>query len=1453
MTPPSTRSFAPLRKDQAPDRDLGRWGRAYGGWVDWAALLAHRRVVILAEASAGKTWELKAQAERLNDEGDTGFFVRIDDLAEGRLEDALDPDHEERFERWRREGNGEAWFFLDSVDEARLNRKSFEGALRRVAKDLGASLARARIVISCRASDWRVTEDPRVIRTLLPLPPAPEPDAIGEEADPEAALLDRIFTSARERRASRVIAAPAPEELYVVQLMPLTHEDRRTIAVEAGTPDVDGFLTAIGRFGLDEIAERPGDLLRLASYWRDHHAFGSLAEMTEHAVAAKLQEQDPFRPDNDALSVDEARHGAERLAAALTFGHAFTVLATGNEPDPTLAAGALDPAPILPGLRDAQRGALLRRGVFAPSTYGRLRFHHRGTQEYLAATWLRRLLDGGAPMSEVWSLLFAERYGVETVVPSLRPIAAWLSIWQPKICDEVIRREPLTLLLNGDPRSLSLETRAQLLLAYARHEEAGVLSQAHVEDRALWLFSDKALAPAIRAAWAETDQPGVRIDLLRCVREAATADCADLALGVALDSAAGDTERMIAVEALNAVGDEAALAQVAVFVRSAADQTSARLASSWAMDLFPVHLSVADLLALIERCPIDEGRGEFSGYIPHLLKKATSAQKSAFLYGLADAGLALPVEHRRDSLPERYGDILKGFIRFAIEEIERIGMAPPDRPLVRLLRAISLAADRDRVENEALRAAIAARPAINRKLFWASIDREREPNWAPTFVGQLGHNGGVLWSLLESDLTWLGEDVRGRALPTDRQLALSGVIQILRSLERFEAEAARLDALVAGDAPLTEELQRYRAPPPVDHDERKYKLQDQKWARKREAQEAEKRTGWLVFRDQQRAEPDVLRAPDAVGDWKRAGWRLWQLAVWLNEDGNEDVSKTPLRWRDLTPAYGQPVAEAFRDGVMEQWRHVTPARPIWTAADRLTTKYDNQLSLGGLNLEDIERADWMAGLTHAEVERATLHGVMTDFGNPEWLDRLTAARPEAAMPMLIRAVGEEWGRKWGRSPLLDRCARPSADAPAPVVREVVRLLKSRAPASLEALGRAITIVGRADLEPKDQAALLVVARRRYRKYLAADALEWARLNLALMFVVAPTAAVEALEAWLLTPHVTPAAIGVTFVVLFGREHSGLPSQAWARWSVPILERLLTLAYRHIPSAGGGRRSRRIMSARDDAEHARGALLSALLERAGPDVFAALVTLAREPDFADSARRFGELAHGIAEADAETRAWSADDVLRFERETVAPVKSGADLLRVVEGIFKDIQLGFGQADGSSAAALRRLETEEEVQNYLAEQLNLRSKGRFHAGRETEVAAGNKPDLLVTSTSVPVQIALEIKHGGKASWTPKTFRHALGAQLAEQYLLPENRRQGLFVITHHGARTWRDPVARSVWGFAALTGWLADQAKAIVRNRAGGVEIRVVGVDPGPAPVAAGKGLPVRHLALIGGLR
>ena len=99
----------------------------------WPELRQYHRVVLLAEASSGKTEEFRNQVTVLRAEGQAAFFVRIEELADEGFEATLAPKDLAEFQKWQR-GGTKGWFFLDSLDEARLNKKSFDtAALRNLA------------------------------------------------------------------------------------------------------------------------------------------------------------------------------------------------------------------------------------------------------------------------------------------------------------------------------------------------------------------------------------------------------------------------------------------------------------------------------------------------------------------------------------------------------------------------------------------------------------------------------------------------------------------------------------------------------------------------------------------------------------------------------------------------------------------------------------------------------------------------------------------------------------------------------------------------------------------------------------------------------------------------------------------------------------------------------------------------------------------------------------------------------------------------------------------------------------------------------------------------------------------------------------------------------------------------------------------------------------------------
>jgi hypothetical protein len=199
------RNFVRITKDAEPNLLIGRmWGRRIGGWLEWSDLLKRKRVVLLAEADSGKTKEFENAAAALRRRNDKAFYFTIEQLTSGPPSAGLDSASVAMLSNWK--GSTEpAWFFLDSVDEARLNRKRFEDALRSLSRELGSMLQYARVLVSCRVSDWRGRPDRSAFLSILPIDSEPQPAA--QPAEPDAALLDPIFQergAPEEKRNKRI-------------------------------------------------------------------------------------------------------------------------------------------------------------------------------------------------------------------------------------------------------------------------------------------------------------------------------------------------------------------------------------------------------------------------------------------------------------------------------------------------------------------------------------------------------------------------------------------------------------------------------------------------------------------------------------------------------------------------------------------------------------------------------------------------------------------------------------------------------------------------------------------------------------------------------------------------------------------------------------------------------------------------------------------------------------------------------------------------------------------------------------------------------------------------------------------------------------------------------------------------------------------------------------------------
>ncbi len=165
-----------------------------------------------------------------------------------------------------------------------------------------------------------------------------------------------------------------------------------------------------------------------------------------------------------------------------------------------------------------------------------------------------------------------------------------------------------------------------------------------------------------------------------------------------------------------------------------------------------------------------------------------------------------------------------------------------------------------------------------------------------------------------------------------------------------------------------------------------------------------------------------------------------------------------------------------------------------------------------------------------------------------------------------------------------------------------------------------------------------------------------------------------------------------------------------------------------------------------------------------------------------------------------------------------------------GVLSDVQDDMTSGDSSSRDLLQKAESEAQVQEWLSEQVRLRSNGRYHVHRETEVSGGNKPDIVVSATAALAEAAIEVKHGGREKgWSVRRLESALTKQLAENYLKPASRRWGVLVVSHHGNRTWRDPDTRAVLQFRDVIDRLERLAAKTTQNSLGPVGLQVFGID------------------------
>ena len=1385
--------------------------------LKWHDLIEEERVVVLAEAQSGKSEEFRQRVKRLRREGHFSLFLTIERLAQNGLEDSLGLDDRAALEAWRRSEEA-GWFFLDSIDEARINHRDVEVALNRFTIALGAAYPRARILLSCRGTVWRGADDLALIERALP-PRAKAQSEEVEPADPDEALL------ARPEKPSSNRAQESNQRLRLVALAKISLPQRHTFLTAEELPDIEAFESALFLRGLSAFAERPGDLKTLVTYWRKHGAFGDLSEMVEFAITERLVEPNDERRGSIGISDDQARAGAERLAAAMTLGQSMDLrLSWVNEPD------GIDPSRVLADWNPQDIDAFVQRGLFVPSSYGRVRFYHRSAQEYLTACWFRRLTPKLVD-AEIARIFLAEPFGVPTVPPSMGAAAGWLAQWNDPLRYSLMERDPRLLMAEGDPGRLAIPDRSELLMTYARRHREGAISYRRIDHRALWMFADPALVPAIQKALRINSRTDFQFEMLLLIREGKLEGCRDIVLKIALDRNADVYHRIVATDILSALGDTKSMRAVAADLLSDPGPLSARLAPSMVAALYPAALSIADVLRLIETTEparpfeVEGFRGrdlaDLYGRAPR------EADRRALIVGLGGLAFAPPLQDW-PRLSKRNAELAKHLTPLARAAILASDLSGIKPPLVRLVRAAGRGRDDDREEGPSLAEMVVARPTLNQALFWADLAEDCSSRDTPiTSLTEVGHGGESLWHLSAADRPWLEAALKLTDI-TQRRVALDALIRMALGEADVPAALERLAKIVVGAPELAVIVEEARNPRAETPEERRRRERRAGIEHNRSNEDERRRIFWLALRDKVQADPEALRDPAKLRQWPDAAVLL-QLTRWLSKRSDNGYNGAVQAWALLEPAFGIDVAEAYRDGLKQLWRVTKPERPKRSKEPgQTTTKYAIILSVAGLSLEAAEDKDWISRLSPEERLLAARHACLDDQGIPEWFGTLLQAEPSIA-PLAIGQIRREWRSDTSFTPWLSAAKHALPMVP-PIRGSLLRLIASDT-SSISRVGDAAELIHRLALGEAEMAHLARRVEQRYREATASGKREMALAQLRLWFKLSPgKAASELLSLLKSEMRKRKHSHAPELLRVFFDRHRGSvvdPTMLGAR----MLRELLAIAYSLWSSSAVQRADEE-----DDATYVRdplNELLSALARLPGQEAYAEMLELAELPQTRDRRARLREIAHEMAETAGEREPWSEVGVRAFETEMLAPIRTGRDLFNLVLALLDRINWEFGKEDMSTRAVVETARDEAAIQEWLGATLQQMGSGRFRCHREPLVAGGKMPDIIVTATSAPVEVGIELKHDDKG-WTLTELSDALADQLAERYLQPEARRHGVLVITNHrDAKFWRDPARKKRLRFVEAIARLAAQAVTITRNSSGAIALAVRGLDASPS--------------------
>ena len=1382
---PLVRHFSPIRQTPGDSDEQQIWAVLGDSSLStWNEIDQGYRTVVLAEAGAGKTFEMEARARYVERQGRPAFFIRIEEI-EDDFEQAFEVGNAASFEQWL-DSQGDAWFYLDSVDEARLdNPRTFKKAIRRFSRRIKDAQHRAHVCVSSRPYAWRPKSDRELIQRHLPFP-KPRSEPAGEDL--------------------QTTDAPEPQDaLEILELLPLDEDDIRLFAQHRSVEAIDRLIHDLERLGLMAMAGRPFDLEGILYKWDLDQQLGGRSELLRHNIEMRLKElHNPDRARQQPLNLDKAWDGVRRIAAAVVLTGEAGIQVPDSTPTPT----GIDAEAVLADWDPSDVQTLLERAIFNDVIYGAVRFRHRDVREFLAAAWFSELLQRGQSRHEIESLFFREQYGQGIVSPRLRVILPWLILEDNEICERILSVHPEVAMEGGDPARLPLPVRENILSDVVGRVVRGEDHGAAGDNSALARIAHPDLTDQTLALIEQyPDNDEALFFLGRLIWQGAMSDCVPRLIRVAADPARGIYARIAATLAVVTCGGEEQRQALWDCLLAHDEEIPRELLAELIRRADADATIIPKLLQSIEKLP------------PHARFKTTGLTSA--LHGFVDH-VPLPTD---GGVHEHFGALVRGldgilhrspFVEpgscdvsaefswlldpatHAIERlvIERNELAFDEHALA-ILQSVPIARQycdhgvRDRKVD--ISELVPDWHELNDELFWYNVRATRI---------RLEQEGKELyddWPLQTSEHFWrFGSDsfprvlgwVRTRELEKDRLLALSLAFRIYLQSETPKDWLDQLRGSVTGDTRLTSRLEELIGQT-MSEDALKWRRRQAERERsldRKRRKEAKQRSNWIA---RLKADPDIVRRPPGLlpGEMSSDQYRLVREI-----EGEERMTRSKgAAWRTLIDEFGEDMAAAYRDAAMAHWRRCKPPlRSEGTDTNSIPVSF--VFAMVGVEIEAEELDQFPRHLSFSEVRLALRYIVLELNGFPSWLEpmyrewteivldviqtelfwELDNTQPDQPMHYILHdlAVYAPWLHGALAEPLLDWIRShdiPSDDA----LRHCLRILKGGG---------------------LDSGELVTAAKAK-----ATDHSNPHRANWHAIWVDAqPDTGVTAVKAWLdgLGSDEGSDAAQLFITALMGnrpRANSGVRFGKFLQ-TPRHLKDLYVLMYSHVRvtedidrSGGGGYTP----GLRDDAQEARDRLFGLLSEIPGKATYVALAELIEKHPNSSSRPWMAKRARQRAEQDGDLESWTAKQVSEFGAKLTRTPTSQRQLFDLTVARLTDLKNWVERGNESPYRTWRKAEDENEIRNLVAGWLNQNWANPFTVAQEPELANSQRMDIWLQNQNVPSPVPIELKLLDKG-WTGPRLCERLRNQLVGDYLREATGGFGCMLLVWLGskpARRWR----------------------------------------------------------------